>query len=116
MSVVVIGDLEVFLVIMARSVVGAGGLLFARVVLVTGIMLRTVAGCATFLGLVAALLYLPARLTPPTPTTPLFSPLGLTNLLLIATSLHLLASTLPRRLPRTSVGNAMRACSVVGVI
>ena len=71
MSVVVIGDLEVFLVIMARSVVGAGGLLFARVVLVTGIMLRTVAGCATFLGLVEALLYLPARLTPPTPTTPL---------------------------------------------
>ena len=70
-SIVVIGDLEVFLVIVARSVVSAGGRLVASVVFVTGILLRTVAGCATFLGLVAALLFLPTRLTPPTPTTTL---------------------------------------------
>jgi hypothetical protein len=70
-SVVVIGDLEVFLVIVAMKVVSAGGRLVASVVFVAGILLRTVAGCATFLGLVAAFLFLPTLLTPPTPTTAL---------------------------------------------
>lgn len=69
--VVVVGDLKVYRYIMASIIVGAGGCLIARVVLVASIMLRTIARRATFLGLVATLLSLRARLTPPTPTTTL---------------------------------------------